>query len=252
MASLWRRGKRDTAESAMNRVCTIDDFLAYSGIAADVTCLLCLASTGTVARLRWFSVFVAFLALMEPLGMLIFGLWPTFYWVAYVTILFSSYFLELFVMRELVQAKAGYFGPRVIKATDVVAKVAGGCFILLGILFTGAIQYRDFDAGTQLFLHLDLAFAIFRVLGFLLLLFMARVFYSAVYDVEDDVIAALALYAVVALVAGIAHEYNGRQALHYDQFILIERARISAWIGTLLFIGLRAVYHYRRTASVSV
>ena len=116
--------------------------------------------------------------------------------------------------------------------------------VIAALFLTHGVLYKGFDQVSQALLHIDLGFAIFRVLFFLCIVGLARLFYTGVRDIVEDVIVALAIYAVMLLVAAIAHEY--REGSRHEWFWVIERTRMLSWVAVNVFVAYRVCHRYRK------
>jgi len=226
---------------------SVDVIVSCVSIAAEALCLVSFMVAGYRRKLPWFTAYLAYLVAAESCGVLCFLTSARAYWYCFVGICVPCYLLEGFVMRELLRAKAGWFGVPMRRAVNLLLPAASVLLIPFAFWLARGASYHGLRSVVQLLLRADLAFATYRVLIFLGIVYATKILFIGERDIIDDVAVGLSIYAVVALLAGIIHEYAGRGALRPDIFANVEQARILCWAATTTFLTYRAfAYSGRR------
>ena len=228
----------------MNGTVDINRVLAVSGITAEAFCLGCFLLKRAFRYLPIVTCYLAFTVASELLGYAAYiqNKGET-YWYTYLTIAFVGYALEVAVMLELVFSLAA---PITSERLRSVKKATVCClcgFAILSIAMTYSVSYRDVQTLVGAYLHVDLAFVVFRVLAFGAILGLTRILGIGWTSLGAQITACLSLYSVFALMAEIAHEYAARMPFQYDGFIMIEWLRAGTWCVVMLLLGWRVLVH---------
>lgn len=216
----------------------IDQFLAYTGILAEGLCSIALLQRSKVSKLPLVTCYLVITTLSEITGNVIY-LFENFeiYWHAYIAVSILGYVAELAALKEL--AYRAYETKRATTPSRVVKFIGAlfvSCSVGVAISIASFVKYRGLDIDARAFLHFDLGFAIFRVLALTAILALAGIAGLHWNNLITKVAVGFSFYAVFALLAEIAHEYEALRPYQFSGYALIERLRIVSWCLTMFYL----------------
>jgi hypothetical protein len=222
----------------MNDLSAVDQVLAIGGIVTETACLACFLLKGAFRVLPRVTCYLAYTSISEVIGY-IFYLYrdPQSYWFAYVAVSLIGYLFEIAVGWELAVQLTGSIRPALSRLVRRISLSLLCAFAIMAAIMASIVSYRGVEVGVGIFLHCDLAFAIFRVFMFASVLGLTRILGIGWKDRCAQVTACLSLYAVFALLAEVAHEYLASMPYQYWGFAIIERVRSCVWCIAMLLLS---------------